>query len=220
MDGGAAEKMAEVILSTAAKLRAMTAALPATLHALDLRHAYRLLNTGTSVLIATAHAGRRNLMACAWNMALDFTPAKLAVCIDKATATRPLLEGSGVFAVGVPRAGQAEMVFRVGSMSARDVPGQDKFTAFDIAYFPATRIDVPLVADCIGWLECRLIPEPPVQQAHDLFVGEVLAAWADERAFADGKFRPLHDTPPDWRTLHHLGAGNFVVPGQQLQARR
>ncbi len=198
----------------------MTAALPATLHPLELPHAYRLLNTGSSVLIATAHAGQRNLMACAWNMALDFTPAKLAVCIDKATATRVLLEASGVFAVGVPRAAQADMVFRVGSVSARDVPGQDKFTAFGIAHFPATRIDVPLVADCIGWLECRLIPEPAVQQAHDLFVGEVLAAWADERAFADGKFRPLDDTPPDWRTLHHLGAGHFVVPGRQLRAAR
>lgn len=78
----------------------------------------------------------------------------------------------------------------------------------------------PLPAGCVGWLECRLIPEPHIQQAHDLFVAEAVAAWADERAFADGKFRPLDDTPPEWRTLHHLGAGNFVVPGAQIQGER
>ena len=80
-------------------------------------------------------------------------------------------------------------------------------------------LDAPLVAGCIGWLECRLIPEPHIQQAHDLFIGEAVAAWVDERAFEGGKFRPLDDTPPAWRTLHHLGAGNFVVPGAQLKAR-
>ena len=110
-------------------------------------------------------------------------------------------------------------MFAVGSASGREVPGRDKFSAFGIDHFAATRVGARLVAGCIGWLECRLIPEPHIQQAHDLFVGEVLAAWADERAFAGGKFRPIDDTPPEWRTLHHLGAGNFVVPGVQLRGR-
>ena len=114
---------------------------------------------------------------------------------------------------------QADLVFTVGSISGRELPGQDKFAAFGIAHHAATMIDAPLVAGCIGWLECRLIPEPHLQQAHDLFIGEAVAAWVDERAFEGGKFRPLDDTPPAWRTLHHLGAGNFVVPGAQLKAR-
>ena len=60
----------------------MTPALPDTAHPLELKHAYRLLNTGASVLVSAAHAGRRDVMACAWNMALDFSPAKVAVCLD------------------------------------------------------------------------------------------------------------------------------------------
>jgi chromate transporter len=41
--------------------------------------------------------------------------------------------------------------------------------------------DVPLVAGCSAWLVCRLLDEPHNQQAYDLFIGEVIAAWADER---------------------------------------
>ena len=183
-----------------------------------LAHAYRLLNTGASVLIATAHDGQRNLMACAWNMPLDFLPAKLAVCIDKNTFTRGLLEASGEFAVAVPSAAQAALMATVGTVSGRDSPGHDKFKTYGIAHFAASQIGAPLVTGCIGWLECRVIPTPAVQDAHDLFIAEVVAAWADERGFVDGKFRPLDDTPAEWRTLHHLGAGNFVVPGRQLHA--
>ncbi len=192
--------------------------LPATVHPLELKHAYRLLNTGASILVAATHGGRRDVMACAWNMALDFAPAKIAVCLDKATLTRELVEASGVFAIGVPCVAQADLVFTVGSVSGRDLPGQDKFATYGIAHHPATRVNAPLVAGCIGWLECRLLPEPHLQAAHDLFVAEAVAAWVDERAFADGKFRPIDDTPPEWRTLHHLGAGRFVTPGTQLQA--
>ena len=193
---------------------------PAQVHPVELPHAYRLLNTGASVLISTQHGARRDVMACAWNMALDFSPAKVAVCVDRHTLTRELLEASGHFAIGVPRAGQADLVASVGHVSGRQLPGQDKFSAFGIAHFPASAIDAPLVAGCIGWLECRVIPEPQVQQAHDLFVAEVLAAWADERGFAQGKFRPTDETPPEWRTLHHLGAGRFVVPGTEVLGKR
>jgi flavin reductase (DIM6/NTAB) family NADH-FMN oxidoreductase RutF len=193
----------------------MSSVLPSTVHAVELRQAYRLLNTGASILISTQHGDRRDVMACAWNMALDYLPAKVAVCVDKATLTRELLDASGHFAIAVPCAGQIDLVTTVGHVGGREVPGQDKFSAFGIDHFPASRIDAPLVAGCIGWLECRVVPEPRVQQAHDLFVAEVLAAWADERAFVNGRFRHVDDTPPDWRTLHHLGAGNFVAPGVQ-----
>ena len=198
----------------------MTLPLPATAHALELAHAYRLLNTGASILIATAHGGRRDVMACAWNMALDYTPAKVAVCVDKHTFSRQLLEASGEFAIGVPCAAQADLVATVGAVGARDVADQDKFSAYGIAHHAATQIGAPLVAGCIGWLECRVIPTPAVQDTHDLFIAEAVAAWADERAFVGGKFRPLDQTPPAWRTLHHLGAGNFVAPGAQVHGQR
>jgi len=36
------------------------------MHTVDLKHAYRLLNHGPTVLVGSAHAGRANVMAAAW----------------------------------------------------------------------------------------------------------------------------------------------------------
>lgn len=66
--------------------------------AVELRHAYRLMNHGPTVLVSAAHAGVRNLMAAAWAMPLDFAPPKVAVVIEKSTTTRGLVEASGRFA--------------------------------------------------------------------------------------------------------------------------
>jgi hypothetical protein len=77
--------------------------------------------------------------------------------------------------------------------------------------------DLPLVAGCAAWLACRLIPEPHNQTAYDLFIGEVVGAWADARAFADGRWR-LESADPAWRSLHHVAGGHFYATGEALSA--
>lgn len=188
---------------------------------LPLEHAQRLLNHGPTVLVSAAHGGRRNLMAAAWAMPLDFSPPKVAVVIDKSTFTRSLIEGSGEFALQVPCRAQADLTFTVGSVSGADLDarGRDKFDAYGIGSFPAERIGAPLVEGCVGWLECRLIPWPDVQSAHDLFLGEVVAAHADPRVFSAGRWH-FDDADDGLRTIHHLGGGAFLMPGQAVQARR
>lgn len=48
-----------------------------------LPHASRLVNHGPTVLVTSAHGGRRNVMAAAWSMPVEFTPPRIAVVIDK-----------------------------------------------------------------------------------------------------------------------------------------
>lgn len=73
----------------------------------------------------------------------------------------------------------------------------------------------PLVAGCSAWLVCKLISEPHNQQAHDLFIGEVISAWADERIFRDGHWH-FEDADPEWRSLHHVAGGNFYLIGEPV----
>jgi len=47
--------------------------------------AYRLINHGPTVLVSARHAGEDDVMAAAWACALDFSPPKLTVVLDKAT---------------------------------------------------------------------------------------------------------------------------------------
>lgn len=179
------------------------------LEAVELPKAFRLLNHGPTVLVSSAHGGRRNVMAAAWNMALDFVPAKVCVVIDKTTFTRGLVEASGEFVLSVPARTQAAQVLALGRRSGRD---GDKFEALGLEALPAAKVAAPLVGGCLGWLECRVIPEPHNQQAYDLFIGEVVAAWADPRAFTNGRWRP--DAPP---SLHYIAGGAFFETGRAFE---
>ncbi len=181
-----------------------------------LPQAYRLLNHGPTVLVSAAHAGRRNVMAAAWAMPLDFDPPKVTVVIDKSTFTRQLIEASGSFALSVPCRALADATFAAGSLSGAQ--RADKFADCGLEAFAAQRIEAPLVEGCVAWLECRVIVEPHHQQAYDLFVAEVLAAQADERAFSGGRWRA--DAPAALRTLHHQGGGAFFVAGETVQAAK
>jgi flavin reductase (DIM6/NTAB) family NADH-FMN oxidoreductase RutF len=185
-----------------------------------LAKAYRLLNHGPTVLVSAAHQGQRNIMAAAWAMPLDFDPPKVAVVLDKSTWTRTLLEGAGTFALQVPTRAQLDLTEALGNSSGREIvekEGYDKFAAYGLRTFAGVATDAPLLEDCAAWLECRLLPEPPIQQRYDLFLGEVIAAQADERVFSEGRWHfEGHD---DLRTLHHVAGGHFIVDGEAVDAR-
>ena len=185
-----------------------------------LPQASRLLNHGPTVLVSAAHGGQRNIMAAAWAMPLDFDPPKVAVVIDKATFTRQLIDASGSLVLQLPCAAQADLCFSVGNSSgaALAAAGDDKFKRLGLATFAAKQVEAPLLAGCVAWLECRVIPWPAVQAAHDLFLAEVVAAQADSRVFSQGRWQ-FDAAPPDLRTLHHLGGGHFVLPGQTVQGQ-
>ncbi|MBW7903231.1 MAG: flavin reductase family protein [Rhodocyclaceae bacterium] len=187
--------------------------------AVDLPRAYRLLNHGPVTLVSSAYAGRRNVMAAAWTMPLDFDPPKVAVVVDRRTLTRELIEASGVFALNLPCRAQAEAVLAVGSCSGRDPEwecGGDKFARFGLATLPAARIEAPLLAGCVGWLECRVIPEARNEERYDLFLGEVVAAWADPAVFADGRWH-FDAAPAEKRTLHYVAGGAFYATGEGFE---
>lgn len=182
--------------------------------AVPLRRAYKLINHGPTTLISSASEGRRNVMAAAWVMALDFDPPKVAAVIAADTFTRGLVEASGEFVVNVPTAAMADVVYAVGQVSGED---EDKFAAHALAVSEASKVRAPLIDGCAAWLECRVVPEPGVQQRYDLFVGDVVAAWADDALFVDGLWRFPSDAQ---RTIHHLSGGVFLASGNEIRTRR
>ena len=186
----------------------------------DLAKATRLLNHGPTVLVSAAAGGRRNIMAAAWAMPLDFAPPKVAVVLDKSTFTRQLLEASGEFALQVPVRAQIDLANTLGNVSGADAEalgGRDKFDAFGLSTFAGTATGAPLLDGCVAWLECRLLPEPAIQQRYDLFLGEVVAAQADSRVFSQGHWH--FEGFDDLRTLHHVAGGHFLLAGEALDAK-
>ncbi|MFK7699758.1 flavin reductase family protein [Pseudomonas caspiana] len=179
----------------------------------DPAKAYRLLNHGPTVLVSARHDGVDNVMAAAWACALDFMPAKLTVVLDKIAKTRELVEQSGVFVIQVPTAAQLRLTHDVGTRSLSDEA--DKLQRSGVELFRIPGHDLPFVAGCSAWLACRLIPEPHNQSTYDLFIGEVIGAWADTRVFKDGHWH-FETADPAWRSLHYIAGGHFYAIGDAL----
>jgi len=85
-----------------------------------------------------------------------------------------------------------------------------------VQLFTASGCDVPLVTGCVGWLVCKWIPERHNEQVYDLLIGEVVAAWADERVFHEGRWH-FESAPDDLRTLHYVAGGQFYAIGEAVQ---
>ncbi|MCF8980111.1 MULTISPECIES: flavin reductase family protein [Pseudomonas] len=176
----------------------------------EMEKAYRLLNHGPTVLVSSAHDGVHNVMAAAWACALDFSPPKVTLVIDKMTKTRSLVENSGYFALQVPNRDQLNLTFEVGTQSLIFTP--DKLEKAGAELFRIEGHDTPLVAGCSAWLICKVIPEPHNEQTYDLFIAEVVGAWADTRVFRDGHWE-FETADPKWRSLHYVAGGHFYTIG-------
>jgi flavin reductase (DIM6/NTAB) family NADH-FMN oxidoreductase RutF len=181
----------------------------------DLSKAYRLVNHGPTVLISARHGGVENVMTAAWCCGLDFEPPKLTVVIDKIAHTRRLIESSGHFMVQIPTVDQLTLAQTLGTRSMHDNP--DKLIAAGVKLFDVPGHDLPFVECCSAWLECQLVSEPHIQDAYDLFVGQVSAAWADDRVFRHGRWH-FETADPKWRTIHHVAGGHYYAIGEAMSA--
>ena len=185
------------------------------LKAVPLEKSYRLLNHGPTVLVSAQDQENTDVMAAAWACALEFQPAKVTVVLDKSTKTRKIIENSGYFALQVPTLKQLNMVQAVGTISMHDQP--DKLEQCGVELFQFDQSDIPVVRGCAAWLLCELIPEPHNQQTHDLFIGKVITAYADERVFRDGHWY-YQDVEREWRSIHHIAGGHFYSIGDPVSA--
>ena len=62
-----------------------------------------------------------------------------------------------------------------------------------------------------------MIPEPHIQDRYDLFLGEVVAAWADVQAFRNGHWVFEEDSA---RSIHYIAGGNFFQTGEAFEVEK
>ena len=186
------------------------------LQPVELEKFYRLINHGPTTLVSAKADGIENAQAVAWACALDFVPkAKMMVVLDKSAFTRSLVEKSGYFAVQVPFASQAKTVIAMGE-SYKVNP--NKLTDNGVKMFYQSGFDVPMVEGCAAYILCKVIPEPHNQQEHDLFIGEVLAAWADDRVFRNGHWY-FDEVDDELKNLHYVAGGQFYLTGKGINVK-
>ncbi|STP20026.1 flavin reductase-like protein [Escherichia coli] len=143
----------------------------------ELHHASRLLNHGPTVMITSfdEQSQRRNIMAAAWSMPVEFEPPRVAIVVDKSTWTRELIERNGKFGIVIPGVAATNWTWAVGSVSGRE---EDKFNCYGIPVVRGPVLGLPLVEEkCLAWMECRLLPATSAQENTIRY----LAKWYQQR---------------------------------------
>ena len=92
---------------------------------------------------------------------------------------------------------------QIGAVSGHDV---DKLEATGLHLIEPKVVGVPLLAECVGHLECGLLDTYEIGD-HSLFVGEVLAAWVERGTFDEVWRLDERELKP----LHYLGGPFYAV---------
>ena len=124
---------------------------------------------GLYVVTVTAN-GEEHGMTANWVMQAAFEPPMVAIVVENTSKTIGMIRDSHYFAVSLLAAGQRELAGKLGR-SSDQAPSKLK----GIRTKPAPVSKTPVLADGLGWVECRAIASLPAGD-HTLVLGEVVEA--------------------------------------------
>ncbi len=134
-------------------------------------------------LIGSVVDGKPTFMPVAWVNRARFNPPWLIASMNKNHVTNRGIHEHAEFSVNIPSRDLVAAVDHCGLVSAAKT---DKSGVFHV--FHGQLEHAPLIAECPLCLECRLVRIVDLE-SHDLFVGEVVGSWTEER-FLDDRGKP------------------------------
>jgi flavin reductase (DIM6/NTAB) family NADH-FMN oxidoreductase RutF len=154
------------------------------------------------VSLVGAHVdGKPNFLAVAWFTMVSYKPPRIAIALGKGHYTNPGIKENKTFSVCLPSEDMAEITDYCGIVSGKKT---DKSEIFDLFYGELNT--APMIRDCPLNMECTLV-EIVESSLNEIFIGEILGTYTEERFLTDGKsdfkkIKPLILSQPDtsyWR---------------------
>lgn len=161
---------------------------------LPLKKAFTLIEPGPVILVTTNDGRKNNIMTISWHMVNDFTP-RIALTTGAWNHSFETIIKTKECVICVPAVDLAEKTVRIGTVSGKE---SDKFKEFGLTPLPAETVRAPLIAECLGCIECSLVE---YIEAYDILILEGQKAWIDEKR--EGR-----------RMFHAIGNGTFVAEGE------
>ena len=121
-------------------------------------------------VITVAHGGEEHGMTANWVTQAAFEPPMVVVAVENTSRTIGMIRDAHHFAVNLLLQGQRELAGKLGRTSAQ-APQKLK----GIKTKPAPGAHTPVLADGLGWVECRLVATLPSGD-NTLVLGEVIEA--------------------------------------------
>lgn len=124
---------------------------------------------GLYIVSSVNDDGKINGQVCNTLFQITSDPPRIAIGINHKNLTHEYIEKSGVFAASILGKDDHKMVRRFGYRSGRDF---DKFKGVSIK---TGRTGCPILSDCIGYIECSVLPEKTVDAGtHSIFIGDIV----------------------------------------------
>jgi len=163
---------------------------------LKLSKAFTLIEPGPAVFVTTNDGRKNNVMTISWTMVLDFTPV-FAITTGEWNYSYAALRKTRQCVIAIPTVDLLDRVVGVGMCSGADT---DKFSKFRLTAVSAKVVKAPLIAECLGNIECKVTD---IVSRHNIVVLEAVAAHIDAAR-------------KEKRTVHAVGDGTFIVDGRKL----
>lgn len=139
--------------------------------------------------------GNANIITLGQYMPISFNPPLVCIGVSPKRYSHDLIAESGEFVINVPSINLEKEAHFCGTNSGRDI---DKFAETGLTKIPAKTVKPPLIEECYGHLECKVI-QKHVYGDHTLFVSRVLNATVNEDVLTEGKLDPLKAKPIVYR---------------------
>ena len=164
------------------------------------------------VLVGVNIGGKPNYLTIANFSAVSIKPAYLIVSMNKAHYSNSGIKENGTFSVNVPSAAMADATDYCGLVSGKN---NDKSAIFETFYGKLKT--APMIKECPYNVECKLIQMVDLP-ANELFIGEIIAAYSDERYLKNGLpdlrlMTPFILSMPERK---YLGLGTEVGPAWEI----
>ncbi len=158
-------------------------------------------------LVGANVEGKPNYLTVAWFSMVNIKPPYIAASLGKAHYTNPGIKENGAFSINIPSKEMAAVMDYCGIVSGKKY---DKSRLFRTFYGKLGT--APMIEECPYCLECKLVQTIELP-ADEIFIGEIAAAYSDERYLTKGvpdlgKMDPIVLSMPD-RTYWSIGT-NFA----------
>ena len=128
--------------------------------------------------VTVAYDGEDHGMTCNWLTQAAFEPPMVVVALENTSRTIGMVRDAHHFAINVFLKGQRDLAAKLGRSS-----GQAPQKLKGIKTKPAPVSGAPVLVDCLGWVECRVVASLPAGD-HTLVLGEVVAAGVEHEGEA------------------------------------
>ncbi|HJQ67145.1 MAG TPA: flavin reductase family protein [Gemmatimonadales bacterium] len=127
-------------------------------------------------VVTVTTGGEEHGMTANWVTQAAFEPPMIVIAVENTSKTIGMIRDAHYFGLSLLAAGQREMAGKLGR-SSDQAPHKLK----GIRTKPAPVSKTPVLADALGWVECRAVASLPAGD-HTVVLGEVVDAGVENAA--------------------------------------